>query len=126
MRSTLLLTVDDPSASSRFFTTYLGYHESDVDGNYVRLTRSDAAAEIVLQPRTSSATSRWLTNERPAGFIVSLTVHDVAAEYDRLTCEGAPIALALHEEPWGDRLFQLIDPNGLVVELVQWIPPAGV
>ncbi|MEV0247371.1 VOC family protein [Nocardia sp. NPDC050712] len=121
MNSTLSLTVDDPPASSVFFTTYLGYHESAAADDYVRLARSDAATAIVLQPRTRSG---WLEDERPAGFVVSLTVPDVTAEYDRLCGEGAPIAVELCEESWGERHFQLIDPNGVVVELVQWIAPS--
>ncbi|WP_194818041.1 VOC family protein [Nocardia sp. XZ_19_385] len=125
MRSTLSLMVDDPPASSRFFTTYLEYHESAVTGDHVRLTRSDAAVEIVLRTRTHADVAGRLRDERPGEFVVSFTVPDVAAEYDRLRRAGAPMAVALREEPWGDRLFQLIDPNGIVVELVQWIPPAG-
>jgi uncharacterized glyoxalase superfamily protein PhnB len=28
--------------------------------------------------------------------------------------------MPLREEEWGERLFQITDPNGIVVELVQW------
>lgn len=33
--------------------------------------------------------------------------------------------MPLREEAWGERLVQLTDPNGVVVQLVEWIPPAG-
>ncbi|WP_435880318.1 VOC family protein [Streptomyces nondiastaticus] len=33
---------------------------------------------------------------------------------------GAPITMPLREEPWGERLFQMTDPNGVVVQLVEW------
>lgn len=36
---------------------------------------------------------------------------------------GAPITMPLREEPWGERLFQLTDPNGVVVQLVEWVTP---
>lgn len=28
------------------------------------------------------------------------------------------------EEPWGERLFQVTDPNGIVIQLVEWVAPA--
>lgn len=68
--------------------------------------------------------ARW--RPRPvAGVVVTLTVTDVAGEYERLVREGAPISMPLREEPWAERLFQLTDPNGVVVRLVEWVPPAG-
>jgi uncharacterized glyoxalase superfamily protein PhnB len=68
---------------------------------------------------------------------VSLTVDDVAAssaflidhrlefEEKRLRDEGVTITLPLPEEPWGERLFQITDPNGVVIELVEWVQPSG-
>lgn len=49
---------------------------------------------------------------------VSLTVDDVAAEQERLRAEGAN-TMPLREEPWGERLLQVTDPNGVVVQLVE-------
>lgn len=46
-----------------------------------------------------------------------LTVTDVAAEYERLRREGAPVTGAMRREPWGERQFQLTDPSGVVVRL---------
>ncbi len=30
--------------------------------------------------------------------------------------------MPLREEPWGERLFQLTDPDGIVIQLVEWAP----
>ncbi|MEU7900935.1 hypothetical protein AB0B45_49930 [Nonomuraea sp. NPDC049152] len=35
----------------------------------------------------------------------------------------APITVPLHHEPWGEWVLQLTDPNGVVVQLVEWISP---
>jgi uncharacterized glyoxalase superfamily protein PhnB len=32
-----------------------------------------------------------------------------------------PIATPLQTEPWGERFFQMTDPNGVVIQLVQWV-----
>jgi uncharacterized glyoxalase superfamily protein PhnB len=31
----------------------------------------------------------------------------------------------LREEPWGERLFQVQDPNGVVIQFVEWVTPSG-
>ncbi|NUR82638.1 MAG: glyoxalase [Nonomuraea sp.] len=30
------------------------------------------------------------------------------------------ITMPLREEPWGERLFQVTDPNGVIVQFVEW------
>ncbi|WP_255481110.1 VOC family protein [Micromonospora thermarum] len=37
---------------------------------------------------------------------------------------GVEITTPLREEPWGERLFQITDPNGLIIQLVEWTTPA--
>ena len=54
---------------------------------------------------------------------VTLQVADASAEFARLSGGGAPIAYALHDEPWGQRRFALVDPSGTWVDVVQHIDP---
>jgi predicted enzyme related to lactoylglutathione lyase len=116
--SAVTLSVDDVAASSNFFTSHLGFHESAADEAYACLVRPDAAGDIVLLRRAAG-------EPHPAGVVVTFTVTDAAAEYDRLVREGANISMPLRAEPWAERRFQLTDPNGIVVQLVDWAPPAG-
>lgn len=32
--------------------------------------------------------------------------------------------MPVREEPWGERLFQITDPNGVIVQFVEWVTPA--
>ena len=34
---------------------------------------------------------------------------------------GVEITTPLQTEPWGERFFQVTDPNGIVIQLVQWV-----
>ena len=45
----------------------------------------------------------------------------------RLVGEGVEITTPLETEPWGERYFQITDPCGVVLQLVQWVrrPPSG-
>jgi hypothetical protein len=40
--------------------------------------------------------------------------------------EGVTITTPLQTEPWGERFFQVADPNGVIVQFVQWVTtPTG-
>ena len=51
-----------------------------------------------------------------AGFSLSLAVDDVDAQYERLK-ERVEIAHEIRDNPWGDRSFRLVDPEGLKISL---------
>jgi uncharacterized glyoxalase superfamily protein PhnB len=123
--TTVSLTVDDVAASRAFFTTHLGFREVMADQGFASLTRDDSAADVVLVRRGSEVLPEEQRDERPAGMILAFTVTRLDAEYRRLRHAGANITLPLREESWGERLFQLTDPNGVVVQLVEWVAPAG-
>ncbi|MEO1126056.1 MAG: VOC family protein [Cyanobacteria bacterium J06635_15] len=55
------------------------------------------------------------------GLWVTIDVDDVDAEYNRIKSIGMPIEVELRDEPWGDRHFALVDPNGIGVDVVQRI-----
>jgi uncharacterized glyoxalase superfamily protein PhnB len=38
----------------------------------------------------------------------------------RLRAEGVEITMPLRSEGWGERAFQVRDPNGVIVELLDW------
>ncbi|MFI8103800.1 VOC family protein [Streptomyces sp. NPDC086023] len=122
--SALSLTVADPSASRDFLRTHLGYRVAHEADGFVSLTRDDAAADVVLLRQGTEVLPPEQRHQRAAGLILALTVADgLEAEERRLREAGAPVTMPLREEPWGERLFQLTDPNGVVVQLVEWAAP---
>ena len=58
--------------------------------------------------------------------IVAFVVEDLTAEEERLRGEGVTITQPIREELWGERLFMVADPNGVVYELVEWTPESVV
>ncbi|MFE9566047.1 VOC family protein [Streptomyces sp. NPDC006487] len=119
------LTVEDMGASSRFFTTHLDFREVESAEGYVCLRRDDTAAEIALSERDLELPPRAWRGQGLADLAVTLTVTDVAAAYERLRREGVVVNGGIRREPWGERVIQLADPNGVVVRLTEWVPPAG-
>ncbi|MEV7025034.1 VOC family protein [Kitasatospora sp. NPDC093558] len=121
--SSVSLTVTDPAASSRFFTTHLGFREVLVDEDFVELARDDAAVDLVLVRRDIEQHG---PGQGPIDVVVSFEVTGIAAEYERLRNEEVGLSVTLRQEPWGELVVRLVDPNGLVVQLTEWVPPAGI
>lgn len=118
-KSTLSLNVDDVTASSDFFTTHFGYTRQMADDGFASLGH-EGAVDIVLLRRGIEVLPEGFRDQHAAGLIVAFTVDDLAAEHDRLVAAGVEITMPLREEPWGERLFQVTDPNGVIVQLVEW------
>ena len=54
---------------------------------------------------------------------LTLQVADAASAYEELVRSGVAIEYRLRDEPWGQRRFGLLDPNGLYVDVVEQIEP---
>jgi uncharacterized glyoxalase superfamily protein PhnB len=52
-------------------------------------------------------------------------VPDARAEYERFVRDGAPLALLLQDEPFGQRRFGLFDPAGVWIDVVEQIEAAA-
>ncbi|NED00866.1 glyoxalase [Streptomyces sp. SID6648] len=123
--STASLTVDDVAASQRFFTTHLGYTDQAAADGFASLTRDDAALDIVLLARGTEVLPAGQRDQRASGLILAFTTTGLETEEKRLRSEGVDITMPLREEPWGERLFQVTDPNGVIVQFVEWVTPSA-
>ncbi|MEV6771759.1 VOC family protein [Nocardia sp. NPDC051030] len=117
------LTVADPAASSEFFGTHLGFRELVATDDFIYLGRDDATTEIMLERTDLERPPPPVL--RPSGVTVSFTVTGIDDEHERLRREGANITGPLVRLPGGEWRMLLTDPNGVVVQLVEWTPPAG-
>ncbi|GLW68455.1 hypothetical protein Kpho02_07540 [Kitasatospora phosalacinea] len=122
-RSAVSLTVEDVAASAAFFSEHLGFREEMSADGFVSLGHPDAGMNVVLLRRGLEVLPADFRDQHAAGLILAFTVDDAAAAEARLKEAGVEITMPLLDEPWGERLFQVTDPNGLVVQFVQWLTP---
>ena len=120
--STVSLTVDDVAASSEFLVNHFGFNlqAADEDKNFASVAREDVTMNIIFLRRGCEVLPESYRDRRADGVIVAFTVENLEAEESRLRNENANITLPLQEESWGERLFQVTDPNGVVFQLVEW------
>jgi uncharacterized glyoxalase superfamily protein PhnB len=120
--SAISLNVGDVKASATFLQDHFGFTEDMADDGFVSLSRPDAGFHLIFL-RTGLATFKpeALSGRRADGLLVVFVVDEIDAEYARVQDEGVPITTPIETEPWGERYFQVTDPNGVVIQLVQWI-----
>ena len=118
--SAVSITVADPAASSRFLQDHFGFREEMAADGFASLARDDAGMNVVylgLGLPTMPADQR---DVHATGLILAFVVDDLEGELARLESEGVAITMPLTTEEWGERAFQVRDPNGVVVQLVDW------
>ena len=59
------------------------------------------------------------------GFILNFEVDDVDAVYEQFRAADLPIHLDIRSEDFGQRHFITSDPNGILIDLIQVIPPSA-
>ncbi|RIV38735.1 VOC family protein [Micromonospora radicis] len=116
------LNVDDVPASAAFVQQHFGFREEMAADGFVSLTRDGVGFNLIfLRTGLASLQPSSLKTQRAAGVLVAFVVDDVDAEYARIQAAGVPITTPIQTEPWGERFFQVTDPNGVVLQLVQWV-----
>jgi predicted enzyme related to lactoylglutathione lyase len=120
--SAISLNVDDVLASAAFVKDHFGFRETMSADGFVSLVRDDAGFNLIfLRTGLASFKPEGLRGHRADGVLVVFVVDDVDGEYARLQEEGVAITTPIETEPWGERYFQVTDPNGVTIQLVQWV-----
>ncbi|MEU6772448.1 VOC family protein [Streptomyces sp. NPDC046759] len=121
--STVSLTVEDVAASQAFFTDHLGYTVQQAADGFASLKRPDAV-DVVLLARGIQVLPPQQRDRHADGLILAFTLDEGLEEQERrLRDAGIEITMPLRQEPWGERLFQVADPNGVIIQFVQWSTP---
>jgi catechol 2,3-dioxygenase-like lactoylglutathione lyase family enzyme len=60
-----------------------------------------------------------------AGLLINFEVDDVDQEYERLVEAGSEMLLPIRDEAFGQRHFILHAPDGVLIDVIQPIPPSA-
>ncbi len=124
--SAISLNVDDVAASASFVKDHFGFDEDMSADGFVSLSRRDAGFNLIyLRTGLASFKPERLRGRHADGLLVVFVVEEIDGEYARLQAAGVPITTPIETEPWGERYFQVADPNGVIIQLVQWVTVPG-
>ncbi|MGH3765977.1 MAG: VOC family protein [Pseudonocardiaceae bacterium] len=118
--SAVSLNVDDVAASSAFLVEHFGFREELAADGFASLNRHDAGMNVVFLRRGLPTLPADQRDDHAGGIILAFVVDDLEGELARLRGEGVAITMPLTAEEWGERAFQVRDPNGVIVQLVDW------
>ena len=124
--SAVSLNVAEVPASAAFLTRHFGFRQEMAADGFASLTRQDAGMNIVFLRCGLPSLPEDQRDTRAAGLILAFVVEDLDGELARLRGEDVDITMPLREEPWGERAFQVTDPNGVIVQLLDWNAPVGL
>ena len=110
--------------SKEFYTRYLGFGVTFENDWFVLLHSPGGGSSIsFLLPEQAAQRPIFRPAFGGRGVFLTVEVPDVDAEYRRIRDLGVPIEVELRDEPWGDRHFAIVDPNGIGVDIVTYTPP---
>lgn len=116
------LNVPDPEASAEFFTGKLGYAAEMRDDGFISLRHPDGGSNVIFL-RTGLPTFKpaEAAGRAREGVLLVHVVENLDEIHDGLLAGGADVVAPPETEPWGERYAQYRDPNGLIIQLVQWM-----
>lgn len=117
------LNVNDVSASSEFLVRHFGFTEQMAADGFASLNRPDAGFNVVFLRVGLPTLPADQRDVHATGQIIAFVVEDLEGELARLQDEGVTITMPLTAEEWGERAFQVRDPNGIIIQLLDWNGP---
>lgn len=111
------VVTDKVQASKNFYMRLFGCKIVFENDWFVLLKLGESEMGFMLPDHASQAPI-FKPAFQGQGMWVTVEVDDVDAEYQRIQGLAAPIEQTLRDEPWGDRHFVVVDPNGIGVDVV--------
>ena len=108
--------------SKVFYTTYFGFEvKLEMDGFVVLQHKEHPAYELMFCiPNSPFVQPIFHPEFQGRGVLFQFEVEDVDSEYERLLSVQLPIVVPLVAEEVNGRHFTVIDPNGILVDIVSF------
>lgn len=112
--------------TKQFYTSVLQFGVSFENEFYLLMHTPNQQAELsFLKPNHPSQQPLFQPAFGGQGVYLTIEYPNVDEEYERIRAMNVPIAIDLRDEPWGDRHFAIIDPNGIGIDLVSYSATTG-
>jgi catechol 2,3-dioxygenase-like lactoylglutathione lyase family enzyme len=121
-RTAISLNVPNPAASRDFLVSYFDFEVEMDHGDVVSLRRDDCGCNVIFL-RTGLATFKPAHRAGSAGdgLLIVFVTDGLDAWHANLVARGISVTTEPETEPWGERFSQYEDPNGVIIQLVQWM-----
>jgi catechol 2,3-dioxygenase-like lactoylglutathione lyase family enzyme len=120
-----VLMTNQVAATRDFYVQHFGFQLTFEADWYVSLKSADGRFELAIIAHDHETVVAEY--QKPVqGLLLNFEVDDADAEYARLIERGGlPLRRALLTEDFGQRHFATSDPNGVLIDVIQIVPPSG-
>ena len=119
-----VLQVENVAKTAEFYQTHFDFDVAFESDWYMHLqSRHDPYVNIAILDgfhETVPAPAQGLTKN----MILNFELADVDTFYGRAVAAELPVLKALVDEPFGQRHFITMDPNGILIDVIKPIPPS--
>lgn len=121
-----IISTEKLKESKEFYMKNFGFQVLFANDWYVLLESQDKTLQIAfVMPNHETQPPVFQSRFEGNGIFYTIEIDDVDKEFARLKNTGVKIELTVRDEPWGERHFAIKDPNGVVINVSQLIPPTG-
>lgn len=123
MKLTAGVITEKLQESKEFYTSLFNFGITFESDWFILLNTPDNSAYIgLLTPGHPSQNPIFQPAFEGKGMFITLEVEDVDEEYKKLMKKDVKVEIPLCTEPWGDRHFAIMDPNGIGIDIVTHQP----
>ncbi len=112
------------SETKEFYKNVLGFGVTFENEFYLLMHTPNHQAEIsFLLPNHPTQKPLFQKAFAGNGMYLTIEVDDVDKVYQDIKKKGIEIKIDIRNEPWGDRHFAIVDPNGIGIDIVKYTAP---
>jgi catechol 2,3-dioxygenase-like lactoylglutathione lyase family enzyme len=113
----VIVYMEDVARAVEFYERAFGLERGDVQGEQYSELRGSAETKLSFAARSFIEEQLPGHGKPPEGFELTLVADDVQAAFDRAVAAGATPLKEPHEQPWGQVVSYVADPEGTIVEI---------
>jgi uncharacterized glyoxalase superfamily protein PhnB len=121
-----VLMTDDVTGTASFYIDHFRFEAKFESDWYIHLqSKEDPSVNLAVlagDHQTLPEVVRGRGNAQ--GLILNFEVEDVDAEFKLAKQAALPLVQTLRDEPFGQRHFIRQDPNGILIDVINPIPPS--
>ena len=119
-----VIMTDDVATTAAFYERSFRFARAFDSDWYVHLQSTEQPSVNIAVLKGDHETIPAEGRGAASGVLINFEVEDVDVEFANAERLGLPILLALRDEPFGQRHFITKDPNGVLIDVIQPIPPS--
>ena len=120
-----VLMTDRVADTARFYEQHFRFTRQFDSDWYVHLQSSeDANVNLAILDGSHATIPAPARGGKAAGVLLNFEVENASVEYQRVLAQGLDVLLALRDEAFGQRHFIVQAPDGVLIDVIQPIPPS--